>query len=235
MISKVSGRSDSHLLCIAGVPKGTACCLLNADCTKRNRSGYQLCCPYCMRHVQEMSITNVDSSQIGLCHVLGISILKCDAIHSDWQRLLQLPHTIALTQCPQRMPLHPILSSPSQPNPPPPSHRALLSPPLPRPRMIPPSPRRPLHLRLCILNRHPPVPHNLPFHLNPAKKPLPRRRLPVEPPPVIQPHPQLLARRPHGVVLPLQLKFLPPALRVQVQLGGSVDGPVAEGAEAGEP
>lgn len=123
----------------------------------------------------------------------------------------------------------------------PPSDNAILPPHhLPHPPLIPPLPPRPLRLHPRILHRHPPLPpllHPLPLSLphHPAPNTLLHHRLPKQAVPHRPAmHPQLLARRAHAVVLAFELELgAAPELGL-VQLPGAVDGPVAEGAEAGE-
>ena len=122
--------------------------------------------------------------------------------------------------------------------------------PLPRPLMVPPIPRRRIRLRPRILNRD--ATHHPLLGLPPSIIPLLRHRLPIQPATgrkarveLLRIHtlavnmtdgqfPQLLARAPHAVVLALELEGLGQASLGLVELPGAVDGPVAEGAEAGE-
>lgn len=90
--------------------------------------------------------------------------------------------------------------------------------------MIPPLPRRRLRLQPPILNGKQIRKHTTLVHRDPEEFG----------PPLAAPRPQLLARRRHRLLLPLQLQLARAPLLRLVQLPGAVDGPVAQGAAAGE-
>lgn len=122
-----------------------------------------------------------------------------------------------------------------------------LIPSIPRPPMIPPLPPRKIRLQPCILHRHTPPNSPLnhrtaiqPTHIlsslsNRARiRPLPTRLALIHAISVAVHEPQVLAGRAHRHVLALELELLGGAALAQKEEPGAVDGPVAEGAVAGE-
>jgi len=89
--------------------------------------------------------------------------------------------------------------------------------------MIPPLPTRRISLQPPILNGE---------HIR--KNTLLVHRLPEQLPAIVSARTQLFARAVHGMFLALELKVVRAALLGLVELPGTVDGPVAEVAIAGE-